>query len=550
MITRLSIKNYALIDDLKVDFRSGLTIITGETGAGKSIILGALSLLLGKRADLSSVRDTSSKCFIEGEFDVGGYGIQQLFEENDLDYDPHTIVRREILPSGKSRAFVNDTPVTLNQLQALGASLVDIHSQHQTLSLSSESFQFDVVDSYAGNGPLLSSYFNKLNELRTVSKSLDRLKEQRDQAHKELDYNTFLYNELEEAKLEGLNLEELEEDYEKLSNSELIQESLGAAIDTLQNETFGSLERLKEARNVLSKIQDFTTSYGEFWMRMNSAIIELEDLSEEMQNALEYSEAEPQKLIEINDKLQLIYKLQQKHASEGITQLLELKEELADKIDVSHGLDGQITGLESDLAGLRIDCEQLSMQLHEQRNKVIPQLEEKIEGMLTELGMPNGRIKFDLNRTDDLRTVGMNSLELQFTANLGSDFGPLKKVASGGELSRIMLSIKSILARYKQLPTIIFDEIDTGVSGEVAYKMASIMNEMSNSIQLLTITHLPQVAAKGDHHILVYKEDVNAMTETRLKVLESDERIVEIAKMIGGNNITEATLANARELLN
>jgi DNA repair protein RecN (Recombination protein N) len=550
MITHLAIKNYALIDDIKVDFDSGLTIITGETGAGKSILLGALSLLLGKRADMSSVKDPAKKCVIEGEFRISDYDFEGFFSENDLDYDPNTIVRREILPGGKSRAFVNDTPVTLAQLQSLAIRLVDIHSQHETLVLSSEAFQLEVLDAMAGNGAILQTYKKQYQEVKSISKQLRALEEQKATANKEQDYNTFLYNELKEANLDGIDLEELEETYETLNNTELIQESLASAIGLLSDEPMGAIETAKQARAALSKIKGFTSELDEHWERINSSIIEIEDLLESLHSSLDKVEADPGHLAEINEKLQVLYKLQQKHTTEDISDLIEIRDSLEAKIAETANLDDAIASLQDELDKTREKAVGWAKKLHEKRLEAIPHLKEKLEEILSELGLQNARFKFEIEWTAEFRELGMDKLELLFTANKGHSFGPLKRVASGGEKSRIMLAVKAVLVKYKQLPTIIFDEIDTGVSGEIANKMAVIMGNMSKSMQLISITHLPQIAAKGDRHIKVFKEDEDEVTFTRLKELNLDDRIVEIAKMIGGKNITEAALANARELLN
>lgn len=550
VITNLSIKNYALIDDIRVNFSSGLTIITGETGAGKSILLGALSLLLGKRADSSSVRDATKKCVIEADFSIANYALQELFSENDLDYDPITIVRREILPSGKSRAFVNDTPVTLTQLEALGSRLVDVHSQHETLTLSSEAFQLDMIDAIAGNDPLRESYKLQYKEVRRLSEEVQALLLEKEEANKELDYNTFLYNELKEASLEGLDLEELEETYETLNNTEVIQESMAEAIGFLSEESIGAIETAKKARAALARIRSFSTYFNESWERLNSSIIELEDLLEGMNDHASEIEADPQRLMVVNEKLQQVHKLQQKHTAAGISELLEIQKQLEGKIDDTVNLDERIEALQTKLSEARKKTKITANTLHEKRVAAVPDLKEKLEAILKDLGLPNAQFRFEIGMQEAFRKHGMDSLELLFTANKGLAFGPLKKVASGGEMSRIMLAVKAVLANYKHLPTIIFDEIDTGVSGEIANKMASILGSMSKKMQLMSITHLPQIAAKGDRHVMVYKEDINEVTVTRLKELNNDERIVEIAKMIGGKKVTEAALANAKELLN
>ena len=550
MITTLAIKNYALIEDIHVDLQKGLTIITGETGAGKSILLGALALLLGKRADLSSVKNPDKKCVIEGEFSLDGYDLQSVFTQNELDYDDHTIIRREILTGGKSRAFVNDSPVSLAQLQILGQHLVDVHSQHESLSLASESFQMDVIDALAANGPHLEIYSKQLDDFRIISEEISELKNNQESASKELDYNTFLYNELNDASLKGLDQESLEERFETLNNTETIQESLSGIIQLLSEEQIGTLETAKETRSSLGKLRGFSTRYEEFWNRLNSAVIELEDIFESIEDFASKVEADPAKLFEVNEKLQILYKLQHKHTVTTVGELLALQEDLALKIDNTLHLDERIANLEKKQQLLKEQALSSAKVLSENRGQAIPKLKEKLETYLLELGLPNARFKFDLQPSENFRKNGTDSLDLLFTANKGLAFGSLKKVASGGEMSRIMLAVKAVLAQYKKLPTLIFDEIDSGVSGEIANKMARIMGEMSKNMQLISITHLPQIAAKGEHHIKVYKEDINEVTQTRLKNLTEDERIVEIAQMIGGNNVTDVAIANAKELLN
>ncbi|QNJ99231.1 DNA repair protein RecN [Constantimarinum furrinae] len=550
MITNLSIKNYALIDDLNVGFMSGLTIITGETGAGKSIILGALSLLLGKRADLSSVKDASKKCVIEANFRIGDYQIQKIFTENDLDYEPITIVRREILPGGKSRAFVNDTPVTLSQLEALGVHLVDVHSQHETLALSNEVFQMEVIDALAGNDALLQEYSNAYEEYRNVATDLEQVLASKETATKELDYHSFLFNELKQASLEKYDQTELENRFETLNNTEEIQETLSRVLQIFSEESIGMLGMAKETRTLLARLQKFSSEFSDYNDRLQSVVIELEDMYESLQNTAENVEADPQKLMEVNTILQNIYKLQQKHTVNSISELIEIQKDLEEKIEGTLQLDDRIEALQKEIEKYRTIALNIATQLHSKRSKAIPILKAKLEEILQELGLPNARFKFDLTPSNRFRSNGTDTLELLFTANKGLSFGALKKVASGGEMSRIMLAVKAVLAEYKKLPTIIFDEIDTGVSGEIANKMASIMNTMSKGMQLLSITHLPQIAAKGDHHIMVYKEDVDEVTQTRLRVLGQEERTVEIAKMIGGNKVTDAAIANAKELLN
>ncbi|MBT0608599.1 DNA repair protein RecN [Aequorivita echinoideorum] len=550
MITTLAIKNYALIEDIRVDLNAGLTIITGETGAGKSILLGALALLLGKRADISSVKDASKKCVVEGYFSINNYGLEKIFEENELDYEPQTILRREILPSGKSRAFVNDTPVTLNQLQALAPFLVDVHSQHDTLEIISENFQMEIIDAFAGNEIFLKKYQQQFSEYKKISEELKKLHKERENAAKELDYNTFLYNELQLVGLKNTNQQDLEEKCETLNNAEAIQDSLQQVSKLFEEDQIGSLETAKEARIVLGRIKEFSKTFDEFWQRLNSLIIELEDLSNEVLNSAENIEADPELLFQTNEKLQQLYKLQQKHGVTSVEELVEIQNSLEEKVNTTLGLDDRINSLEKESVTIREAALKTSEALHNKRTEAIPKLKREMEEMLAPLGLPNARFQFELENSLEFKNNGTDSLQLLFTANKGLAYGTLKKVASGGEMSRIMLVIKAVLAKYKKLPTIVFDEIDTGVSGEVANKMADIMLRMSGGVQLLSITHLPQIAAKGEYHIKVYKSEENDVTTTRLKMLSESERINEIAQMLGGATVTEAAIANAKELLN
>ena len=550
MITTLAIKNYALIEDIQVDLQEGMTVITGETGAGKSILLGALALILGKRADLSSVKVASQKCVIECEFSIENYNLRDLFKRHDLDYDDQTIIRREILPSGKSRAFVNDTPVSLAQLQKLGLQLVDIHSQQETLSLSSESVQIEIIDILAGNELLLEAYSKRLEDYNNISQRIDSLKSEKERDAKELDYNTFLYNELIEADVKGIVQKDLEDTFETLNNSEIIQTSLTEIIQVLSEDQIGSIETAKAASVVLGKIKGFSSQFEYYWDRLNSTIIELEDIFDGFASLEALAEANPSKLSEVNERLQSLYSLQQKHAVATVDELISIQNILEIKIESVINTDEKLEYLENERSQLHAGLVKSGYLLHNKRQKVIPVFKEQLEGYLAKLGLPHARFNFELLVSDTFRKNGTDSLKLLFTANKGLSFGSLKKIASGGEMSRIMLSVKAILTTYKKLPTIIFDEIDTGVSGEIANQMAAIMNGMSSSTQLLSITHLPQIAAKGEHHIKVYKEDIGDVTRTLLSILDKQERIAEIATMIGGNNLSDASTASAKELLN
>ena len=550
MVLHLSIKNYALIQDIQVSLTKGLTIITGETGAGKSILLGALGLLLGKRADLSSVKDASQKCIIEGEFSLKGYDLKTFFKDNDLDYDTHTIIRREILPNGKSRAFVNDTPVGLSQLQVLGRYLVDIHSQQQTNSFATEAYQIEVLDALSGNAATLQAYQNTLTEFSCVSKELEALLSQKETALKELDYHTFLHQELEEASLQSLDQQALETDYQTLNNAEEIQASFAGLDQLFSQENVGIIDRIKNARSLLNTITKFAPTYQEIYDRFHSVTIELEDIISSIEHASEGLQVNPAELFRVDQLLQTLYRLQQKHHVSSVEQLLEIESQLSSKINTTLDLDTTIQTLEKQKQKLSDTLLKFAGDLHNTRVEAVPILEQKLVSYLALLGLPNAKFKIEITTLPTFKKTGTDSLALYFTANKGGNFGLLKKVASGGEMSRIMLSVKALLSQYKKLPTIVFDEIDTGVSGEIALKMAYIMDQMSSHMQILSITHLPQIAAKGQQHIKVYKQDQHNTTTTHLKQLSEEERIVEIAQMIGGKNITDTTLANAKELLN
>ena len=550
MLTTLSIKNYALIDNLQVNFSNGLTIITGETGAGKSILLGGLSLILGKRADLSSVKEPSKKCIIEATFDLANYNLKSFFKAEDLDYEPQTIIRREILPSGKSRAFINDTPVNLDSLQALGERLLDIHSQHQTLQLTNDDFQFQVIDALAGNGTILQNYTLQLATFKSLKSELKKLQNQKIEAAKELDYNLFLLKELTDANLIEGEMESLEEEYETLNNIEEISERLAASHQLLSSQEIGVMVHLTEAKNQLSKLADFSAAYKSVYERVTSSLIELDDIFEVLEALQDSLEADPTRLNVVNQKLQVLHNLMQKHNASGIVELIQIREELNEKVSITENLDSVIVQKEVELAKIENELNALAFKISKNRLKSIPGLAKQLEALLSILGMPNARFNVELSPAHTFLTNGKDDLKFLFSANKGGQFNELKKAASGGELSRIMLAIKSILTNYTQLPTIMFDEIDTGVSGEISNKMASIMQQMSKTMQVFTITHLPQIAAKGDTHFKVFKEDVDEVTQTQLKRLNQDERIVEIAQMLGGVNMSSSAIEHAKQLLN
>ncbi|WP_454996636.1 DNA repair protein RecN [Capnocytophaga leadbetteri] len=549
MLTALSIKNYALIDDLKVDFPEGFIIITGETGSGKSIMLDALSLILGKRADMSALRNKEEKCIIEAEFSLQNYEFQPLFQELDIDYDPQTIIRREILPSGKSRAFVNDVPATLEVLSRLGQVLVDIHSQHQTLALSDTSFQFAIIDAMANNKPLLTEYVQLHQLLKKEQKKLEELIEFQKNAKKEYDYNLHQLKELKSATLEEGILEELEESYEEASNIEDIKENVSESLYLLNDENIGILNNLRELKRSFSSLTEYKQLYRDLYERIESAFLELEDLASEISDIDESIEADPDNLEQISKQLNKIYSLQKKHSVATVEELITIQQELEDAVSKTESVDIDLNKQKKIVEEQHTATLKKANQLHKAREKVIPALDKKLTNFMHELGMPNGRFSITLTATDTFFANGNDELSFLFSANKGGDFGQLKKVASGGELSRIMLAVKAIMAEHTALPTIMFDEIDTGVSGEISQKMGDIMKQMSQNRQVFAITHLPQIAAKGAYHFKVFKEDSKGKTTTHLKLLTEEERIIELSEMLEGKNSGASARNHAIELL-
>ncbi len=550
MLSNLSIKNYALIDHLNVSFTEGFTCITGETGAGKSILLGGLSLVLGKRADLNALREKDQKCVIEAEFEIAKYKLKSFFKTNDLDYEDRTILRREILPSGKSRAFINDTPITLDVMSQLGARLIDVHSQHQTLNLATNDFQLKVIDALAGNKTFLEDYKNKLSSYKSYSKELKNLVEFQANANKEHDYNSFLLEELESAGLKLGMQEELEAQYEQLNNVEGIIEQLSQGERLLNDEQIGLITLLNELKLVATKLSGFGSQYADLNERIQSVFIEMDDIASEFVAFQDQIEPNPHLLEEVGNKLQLLFNLQKKHAVSDIEALLQIKSELEEKVSVTENLEANIKATETALATAKKALLEAANMLRERRIKVVPKLKKQLEASLDLLGMSSATFKIEITEAADFNAVGKDDLTFLFSANKGSDYGELKKVASGGELSRIMLTIKAILAKYEHLPTMMFDEIDTGVSGEISNKMGDIMLEMSKTMQVFSITHLPQVASKGKHHFKVFKKDEDNITHTEMKKLSDDERVVELAEMLGGKDLSDSALAHARQLLN
>ena len=550
MLASITIKNYALINELHIDFSSGLSIITGETGAGKSILLGALGLVLGNRADSSTLKNTNKKCVIEAIVSIHSYNLQDFFETEDIDYETNTILRREILPSGKSRAFINDTPVTLLVLSALRARLIDIHSQHQTLQVSGQEFQFQLLDAVANNESKLAYYQSGLASYTKEKKKLEEIQHAQREAHLQYDYNSHLYNELLEAKLIEDEQELLEEKLEKINNVEEIKQNLSAALQLTTDENVGIQNLLYSLEQKLTKIDSYSKEYQELSDRISSVKIELDDIIGDLESAFEQVDFNPSEATQLNNRLQLIYNLQKKHYVNSISELLTIQSALFIKVNTVENAEQSILDQETIVKGIANKLDVVALKISDARSKIILKLSKQLADILADLGMPHARFQIKNTPSENYYKNGKDSLEFLFSANKGGQYGELKKVASGGELSRVMLAIKKILSENSQLPTIIFDEIDSGVSGEISNKMAHIMSQMSLKMQVITITHLPQIAAKGNQHYKVYKEEVNHITTTNLKQLSEDERIVEIAEMLSGKSISDSALTHARELLN
>ena len=550
MITSLSIKNYALIEKLAIDFSKGFSIITGETGAGKSIILGAMGLVLGKRADLTSLKNKEEKCVIEAYFDISKYNLKSFFEANDLDYEDETIIRREILPSGKSRAFINDSPVNLQELQDLSMFLIDIHSQQQTQELSDELVQFNIIDAIATNQQEIGSFQTLLKSYKEDKSNLNSLVKKQSESIKEQEYNTFLLNELIAAQLKSGEQEQLEADFEKLNNVETIKESVDKSLALANEEQIGALSTLKEIKVALQKIASFAPEYNSLLERITSLTIELDDISDELMNCSEKLINDPVQLDLISEKLQLIFNLQKKHQVVTVDELLVIQTNLENNLFELGNLESDIANLTQTIQDKANSLDALAQTIHQKRSEAVPILSDKLISILATLGMPNVRFNIEIKSTDNYYQNGKDEIQFLFSANKGTDFGLLKKVASGGEMSRIMLAVKAILAQYSKLPTLIFDEIDTGVSGEIAIRMGEIMKEMSQSMQIFAITHLPQIAAKGNAHFKVFKSTIGDDTQSELKLLNDEERIIEIAQMLSGAVVSDSALNHAKSLLN
>ncbi|WP_185218170.1 DNA repair protein RecN [Sphingobacterium mizutaii] len=549
MLSKLQIKNYALIDALDINFDDKLNIITGETGAGKSIIMGALGLILGNRAESKHFFDESRKCIIEGHFYIKDYNLQDLFNSLDLDYEDTSLIRRELHADGKSRAFVNDTPVTLQTLKVLGEKLIDIHSQHATLQINTQSFQLLVLDTVAQNQSVFADYKKKYQEYKRTVAELKQLEEDLAKARSESDYQQFVFNELEQANLQDQEQEGLEAEQSQLENAEEIKRHFHAASSELQDGEINVLDSLKQALSSLQNGARYLPSSESLVDRLQSSLIELKDLSAEVEQVAEGISMDEERLSIVNERLSVLYDLQKKHRVATVKELLELKQDLENKLQATDSQGEQIEELKVKIDKLHQEISKLADQLTKNRSKATKIVEKEVQEVLSRVGMPHAQLKVELNQLSDFKSTGQDEVSFLFSANKGQALQPIHKVASGGELSRVMLAIKSLVAKTSALPTIIFDEIDTGISGEVALRVGELMEELADNMQVISITHLPQIASQGNSHFKVYKEDKGNKTKSNIVLMNEEERVLEIAQMLSGANPEDTAIQHAKEML-
>ena len=551
MLQKLHIQNYAIIDEIEIDFSARLNIITGETGAGKSILMGALSLILGERADSAALLNRDKKCIIEGYFNIAGKkDMQQFFTSYDLDAEDELVIRREIAANGKSRAFVNDTPVNLEQLRQLSSMLVDLHQQFDTLALGETDFQRAVLDALAGNSALLQQYQQVYHQWQEAAKELTVLQQQKTQFISVYDYNKFLYDELEEAGFKENELEDLDTELKLLSNAEGIKGALSAVGYELNEGEEPVVQRLKRMFQQLQTYAAYHTALPDLLQRLQSAQIELTDIGDEIERINDHVQYDPKRIEQISDRIAVGYKLLKKHAVKDTAELLDVQRQLNDKLQAVLNIDEAIAAKEKETGVLLASAQEKAAQLSKNRKKQIKPLEEKVNALLHQVGMPNARLKAEMqNMPALLNGYGSDKIDFLFDANKSNRFEPIRKVASGGELSRLMLCIKSLVAQSLDLPTLIFDEIDTGISGEAAKQVGIIMKGLATKRQVISITHQPQIAGKADAHFFVYKEIKGDAIKTNIRLLTQDERITTIARMLSGEKPTAAALENAREML-
>lgn len=551
MLNRLYIKNYALIENLDIHFDRGLNIITGETGAGKSIIMGALGLIRGNRAEGKQFFHADQKCIIEGFFQIESYELQDFFVEHDLDYEALTIIRRELTVEGKSRAFVNDSPVTLAVLRSLGEKLIDIHSQHATLQINTEEFQLLVLDAVAKNNLLMQVYQEKLKSYAGSKKAFEKLKEEIAIFHTELDYNQFLFDELSKANLQNGEQQQLEEEQAQLTHAEEIKRGLEGASNLLNEPPYSITHNLKAAVNSLQQVEKYMSAAAEIAARLQSALIEIKDVNDEINSLSQDLVWDDQRLNTVDERLSELYGLQKKHRVEDVDGLLFLMKSLEEKILTVTNQEEKLAELAELVAKDLHLLMEASLALDYSRREKIPAIKDFVESILSEVGMPNAKLTIDLQllAEDQFSKLGLNSVSYLFSANKGQELQPIHKVASGGELSRVMLAVKSLIAQSSALPTLVFDEIDTGISGEVALKVGEIMERMAVNMQVFVITHLPQIAARGKSHFKVYKQDDADKTRTHIQLMDTEQRVLEVAQMLSGANPGEAALSHAHDLI-
>ena len=549
MLRTLTVENYVLIDRLEMELDRSLNIITGQTGAGKSILLGALGLLLGNKAEGGAMRDESRNCVIEGQFDVEGYGLESFFDENDLDYDPSLTIRRVITPAGKSRSYVNDLPVGQSVLRELGVRLVDIHSQHRNLILSDDKFRIGVVDSIAGCGAQVGEYRKAYDELQAAERELAQLRAEAERNRRDEEWIRFQVEELTAANLREGELARIEAEQSVLANADAIGEAIVASRNALDDEQVGVLLQLKTIEQAMSGVAATYAPAGELFERVHSALLDLKDVSSELASAAEHVDADPERLSQVVSRIDLIYSLQQKHRVTSEAELIALREKYTAQLQTITSGDERIATLERHIGELRTEALRRADEIHELRTKAVPAIDAELSATLSELGMPSARFTVDVAAQEELMPTGRDRVSFLFTANMGLAPQPVEKIASGGEISRVMLALKALVARSMQLPTIIFDEIDTGVSGQIADAMGRIISNLSRSMQVINITHLPQVASKGKTHFVVYKEDTLLGAMTSIRQLSARERVDEIAKMLSGSTVTAAAVEQAKCLL-
>ena len=550
MITSLSIKNYALIENLQVEFSNGMTCITGETGAGKSILLGALNLILGKRADLKLLNDSKKKCIVEAIFNIKSYDLEHFFINKGLDYDNNTIVRREISSIGKTRAFINDTPVNLDTLNLFTQNLIDIHSQNENEIMLSSEYQFLVLDFFAKNENLLKDYKLKLAEHKTLITKLEEIELSQEKTSENIDYKSYLYNEFEKIDLTNNIQIKIEERLSFLTNTEDFKLFVSEGIQIIEDEKIGLLNQIASLNSLLKKLSDKSPKFENLFSRVSGLSYDLMDVLTELRVSLDHLDSNPKELKDLETKLDLIYSLYKKHKVDNVDDLILIKEKLHKEINYFENFEDNIKELKSSINKNEIELNKLSNSIHRNRINAAPLMIKELQLLVSKMGMKSSRFNVNLIKNDNFFKNGKDSIEFMFSGNRGSEFKVLKKVVSGGELSRIILSMKSILARYKKLPTIIFDEIDSGVSGIISNGLADVMYEMSKNMQVFSITHSPQIASKGNIHIGIYKELEDDSTVTKLRVLNDNQRIKEIAFMLSGKKITKSALEHAKQLLN